>query len=355
LVFRIFCASIVIAIAAVAHAQVAAPASLVDVPADFLDTVDPRQHDFLERIAPYYVRLPDGRCVSLFRELHIWHEENNEEPFPAIGDAIAFGYDIHTATDRPKPDRLFTAIDVPRTQRGGSKHMIAPGLRLEQRLHLNGPIRPGLFRGELVDAQGTSVSREFFVTDLPSAISPTGDVLRPVVLWSTGTVQDPDFGVTVPVYRYIDAISNRPTPEQLAFAAANNAADLVSFKVTQSIQQKKQKTGEMWSIRWVPVGPAEVTYRWTASPIELRLRAQPSKPAAQTADMPPASAPSRDRAIPAAAELLKLRDGRQFRGRLIESTPSDILFEVVIGRIVSQMRFAKHEVVNIEPLDEQPE
>jgi hypothetical protein len=84
-----------------------------------------------------------------------------------------------------------------------------------------------------------------------------------------------------------------------------------------------------------------VTHTWERRPIALRFRDN----AGDRPDLQPRSKPEFDQPEP--ADVIRLADGREFRGRVVREDENEIVFEVVIGRARGEMSFSRDEVVEV--------
>jgi hypothetical protein len=263
----------------------------------------------------------------------LWHAENNVTGLPAIVKAESFDYPLEDEADSSVRHEFAGEAPPPTTH--GVDYLFASGLKHGSRLRIVDASDPDRVRAVITDG-GSGAPSSFLVTGIPESRRGNVEIWRPVFLYR----EEPDDGSNRPVYRFIDALDNRPTAGELAMAIAEGKTELVTYRVSRSEHQKKKQRGTIWKTK-VSDGPLVVTHTWERRPITVRFR-DVTDPVREE---PSRSEPESD--LPETRDLIRLADGREFRGRFVYQDDDHIVFEIAVGRVRSKMTFPRDEVVEV--------
>jgi len=315
--------------------------SPADVPDGILDQLSSTQRKLLYKEAPWYVRLPDGRCVNMYRALRVAALVAGRGGEQADQDLEAFGY------PRGGGGRVVLKGLPPWYEPAGD-WVLCLGVAPHPFIDVVERVRAGLIIGKL----GSQIFAAY-VPDDPEIV--TGSVLRiSGILYPVGSADVG--GQKIPVLKYILLRNATPTPAQLAFAVMQRKASIVLHSYSRSVRQPTKTIYYnmgmgMRGRRTVKKGPPIVTYRWKSTPVDLRFRpAQGTLSGSRKIDgrISEESADGTTGGTPVVSHRMYMQDGRILSGRLIRRDNQEVVFAIVAGRMVKVMTFHAYEVQKIE-------
>lgn len=150
------------------------------------------------------------------------------------------------------------------------------------------------------------------------------------ILWPSGGIKPPGhikLQRNEKVYRYIPLSEIRLTPEQLVEAVLAGKAEVAQWDFRRSGEE----------------------YIWSRSVVTPQFRQpRPERPAVQR---PQGEERSKPAPPPDPTHILRLKDGRTLRGRLVSEAKDHIVFALHTGAAEFETRFAAGDVEGIEPIE----
>lgn len=316
-------------------------AAEVEVPAAFLDRVSVGHQKLIEKLRPWFIRLPDGRCIDAMRVMAARHIHATGTAWRGLPDDLeAYGIESRTTNAR-----LFHE-GLPPWYEPFAGGLICSGIPEQASLRIH-----SITKGNEVIASvegGAIETGLMIVQGLPAGLMAPSRYSQGLLLWKTDQiVVDGRTYDVVQAYPLDDRVA---TAAELAFALYAGKASLRLYSADRREHQPltRIKTGRVMNPYIVSKsGPLEVTYKWQARPVKIAIRGDDES---MPEDSPNESveSPDDDREQTVnhvePQDCIVLRDGRRLSGTLVSQDATEVVFLVMVGRIQSEMRFQRREV-----------
>lgn len=216
------------------------------------ETLNPTTQNALKREAKYYVRLPNGTCLSAYRFLRTLELANNDKLAGRQAELEALGAEF--VDRRPRDYQV-------------KQNRLIPWVELE--------------RGVVVVGSAPGMSGELWLNQwVPHSEVPKA--LEESVIYFTDDPNAPK-----PVYTRVKISESQPTPEQLAESLVARKKGWRKYTFTHStnpntVTERDPYRG--WAVPRVrKLGPPIVTYTWEVREVPVRPMPASAKPG-QTKD-----------------------------------------------------------------------
>lgn len=300
-------------------------------PTNILSWVAEPQREQIQRLARYYIRLPDGACENAYRLLRP-RELGNKGMHASQDELIALGLNSGPAGE-------VTHVAGTPGRWGSLGNTVLCGIG-DTDLQNVETFSDGIAVATLGSKACIIVASSPDEKDLKALLS---DALLLVPITEVPVEKN-----TVPVYQAFSLQQCIPTPEELAFAIQRGKGRLVIYTfLRNSIQHKHTESSGVQSFglggsRTVYDGPRETTITWHSVEPKVEFR-EPKEKTSEPDPNPVSKAPT-----PSAPDTLRMRDGRVLHGRVVSEDTTSVEFVVVVASVESTMRFARPDVLSIE-------
>lgn len=356
---------------------------------DILERIPRAQLASLEKNAPRYLIMPNGDAIDAFRALALREIEDRMRTVnPSTKERLLREYDElapqglitvrypngtvsysqRDAENAQEGDVVFSFSGVPplfelplRPQPETTATFVLLGSRLNSPEHMTFEIiqQTDHWLIGYVERDGARISQRLAVHRRGARFD-GGGLERSCVLWPLSRTAESrrEYWDRAPLPLFVPLYFEdvRATAVELACAADKGRATLRNHTATTDRTRTVTRTtlppdidGEVERIR--TNGPWVQKISWRSSPVSVRIVPHDEyikRRDEQLADPgPPDDAPE-----PEVTHVLRLNDGRIFRGRLTsEPELEPVTFVVVVGRLEQTMRFERKEILGLDEVE----